>query len=258
MSNATARAFGRLYGRQRFQALFRRLHGGALVGLNYGNEDPHLNGEYALLDRLAAGWPDAPVVFDVGAFHGDWTSAVLERCPHATVYVFEPLSESFAFIGARLGGRARLEHCALGATEGSAAMWAPAGTHDWASLYERDLSRFRRVAEPVETVKVQRLDDVCAQHEVAHIDLLKIDAEGNELAVLQGAEAMLTRGAIDQIQFEFGGTAIDSRIFLRDIIRELAPAYRVHRILRDGVIEVANDEAEEIFTYANYLASRVG
>jgi FkbM family methyltransferase len=258
VSNATARAFGGLYGRQRFQPLFRRLHRGALVGLNYGNEDPHLNGEYALLDRLVPGWPEAPVVFDVGAFHGDWTSAVLERFPRAMLYVFEPLSGSFAFIEERLGSRARLEHCALGAAEGSAAMWAPAGTHDWASLYKRDLSRFQRVADPVETVQVRRLDDVCVRHDVGHIDLLKIDAEGNELAVLQGAEAMLTRGAIDLIQFEFGGTAIDSRIFLRDIIRELAPAYRVHRMLRDGVVEVMDDEAEEIFTYANYLASRAG
>jgi FkbM family methyltransferase len=258
VSTATARVLAGLYGRQRFQRLFRRLHRGALVGLNYGNEDPAVNGEYALLDRLVPSWPVGPVVFDVGAFHGDWTSAVLERCPGATVHVFEPVSESFALIEARLGGRVALHHCALGATEGTAAMWAPAGTRDWASLYKRDLSRFQRVAEPVETVDVQRLDDFCARHDVPHIDLLKIDAEGNELAVLEGAETLLATGAIDRIQFEFGGTALDSRIFLRDIIRYLAPSYTVSRILRDGVVDVIDDEAEEIFTYANYLASHKG
>jgi hypothetical protein len=66
-------------------------------------------------------------------------------------------------------------------------------------------------------------------------------------AVLEGAETLLATGAIDRIQFEFGGTALDSRIFLRDIIRYLAPSYTVSRILRDGVVDVIDDEAEEIF-----------
>ncbi len=34
---------------------------------------------------------------------------------------------------------------------------------------------------------------------------LKLDIEGHELAALQGAQKLLSRGAVDVIQFELGG-----------------------------------------------------
>jgi len=256
MGQATDRILGGRYGRQRYQNLFRWFHRTALAGLNYGNANPTLNGENALLDRLASEWPSSPVVFDVGAFHGDWTGAVLERSPSARVYAFEPMTASFAALEAKFGHRASLQRCALGSSQGSADIWAPAAAPDWASLHERDLKRFGQVAESVERVPVQTLDGFCTSEGLDRIDLLKVDAEGNELAVLEGAESLLARGAIDAIQFEFGGASLDARVFLRDIVGKLTPGYGVFRVLIDGLVPVRDDELEEIFTYANYVALR--
>lgn len=247
------------YGRRRFQGLYRRLHGVALAGLNYGCGDPAVNGEMAFLDRIAGTWSGRPVVaFDVGAAQGVWSEAVLARNPAATIFAFEPMPATFERLSAHLGDRVRLNACALGEAAGHAEMFAPPGGDEQdgelASLHVRDLSRFDLAVETIGRVEVRTLDDFCAEHEIARIDLLKIDTEGHELAVLTGAERMLAAGAVRAIQFEFGGTNIDARVFLRDIVGRLAPTHDVFRLLRDGVDPVQCNEREEIFSYANFVA----
>lgn len=257
--NVIDRVVGGTYGRRRFQSMYRRVHNIALIGLNYGYSDAALNGEHAFIDRLAREWNGRPVVaLDVGAFHGTWSTAVLERSPSASLHAFEPVASSFAQLAANLDGLAHLHPCALGATSGTAQMFAPPSADgsvgELASLHDRDLSSFDLAVEPIGTVAVQTLDDFCAEQDITHIDLLKLDTEGHELSVLTGARRLLDSRAIDAIQFEFGGANIDSRVFLRDIIDVLRPTHAVHRLLRDGVEPVRMDEREEIFTYANYVA----
>jgi hypothetical protein len=107
-------------------------------------------------------------------------------------------------------------------------------------------------------VNVRRLDLFCVEQDIPRIDFLKLDVEGLELDVLRGAGHMLG-SAIDSIQFEFGGTDIDSRVFLRDFFYLLAPAYDIFRIVHNGVVALPRyKEQFEIFMYANYLAVRRG
>jgi FkbM family methyltransferase len=257
--NLLDRVVGGTYGKRRCQRMYRRLHDVALTGLNYGYSDPVLNGEHAFLDRIAREWRGRPVVaLDVGAFHGTWSIAVLERASSATVHAFEPVATSFARLAANLDGVAHAHHCAVGATKGVAEMFAPVaaggpvGEH--ASLYDRDLSGMNVTVETIGSVPVRTLDEFCAEMQIARVDLLKLDTEGHELSVLAGAQRLLHSRAVDTIQFEFGGANIDSRVFLRDVVDALRPTHDVYRLLKDGVEPVRNDEREEIFTYANYIA----
>lgn len=55
---------------------------------------------------------------------------------------------------------------------------------------------------PKTTVEVSTLDAYCQQHSISTIDFLKIDTEGFEIEVLEGASRMLSSGAITYIQFE--------------------------------------------------------
>jgi FkbM family methyltransferase len=53
------------------------------------------------------------------------------------------------------------------------------------------------------SVQVVRLDDVLKGLEVDHVDMLKVDVEGFEPDVLQGAERLLEQGAIGSALVEF-------------------------------------------------------
>ena len=245
-----------LFGRQRFQPAFRSLHRLALAGLNYGDDNPACNGEYALIDRLADEWPPTPVVFDVGAFHGEWTREVLRRAPAATVHAFEPVPASLKHLQCAIPMGAELHPLALGAEDGEVQMTGPLDFLGMASVVKRDLSSVGLATSPVATATMTRLDTFCNAHAIDRIDLLKIDTEGHELAVLKGAEGMLETSAIKAVQFEFGGTDIDSRVFLRDFLRLLSPNYTLYRVLRDGLAPVEDHGREEIFTYANFAALR--
>ncbi len=57
------------------------------------------------------------------------------------------------------------------------------------------------------------------------------------------------------VQFEFGGTHIDSRTFFCDLYDALGPEFHIHRILRDGLRPLgAWSEYSEILRLGNYLA----
>jgi len=56
------------------------------------------------------------------------------------------------------------------------------------------------------------------------------------------------------VQVEFGGTAIDARVYLRDFFDLLGNDFAIHRIVRDGVVPVTYSEWFEVFVTSNFLA----
>jgi FkbM family methyltransferase len=55
-----------------------------------------------------------------------------------------------------------------------------------------------------ETVRMMTLDDFAAEHEVAKINILKVDTEGNDGRVLLGASELLESRRVDVLIFEYG------------------------------------------------------
>jgi hypothetical protein len=68
-------------------------------------------------------------------------------------------------------------------------------------------------------VDVTTLDSWCAAHYVEHIDFVKIDAEGYDLAVLEGARQLMQAQAIDAFMFEYASGWIATRRFLGEADR---------------------------------------
>jgi FkbM family methyltransferase len=244
-------------GRSRWQWLWRRLHAEALVGRHFGEGDFLRSGELAALQRVRRSRPQAAVVLDVGANHGGWALEARQMWPGAAVHAFEPATETFdRLLEATQDAGITCVRAACGAENGVAELHSVPGLPGLSSLHDRDLTGVNLTMTEIEEVPVTTLATYCAQQGITEIDMLKVDAEGHDLAVLLGAGPLITEGRVAAVQFEFGGTNIDARTFLRDFVRLLSPHYRIYRLLLDGLEELHYSEREEIFVATNYLALR--
>jgi FkbM family methyltransferase len=251
-----------MIGRRRYQRFFQGLHGLALQGMNIGG-GTHVgkSGEALVINTILPSLVgDRPVVFDVGANVGTYSEAILRAFgSRVHLHAFEPSASAFALLEAAVGSHenVRLHQVGLGVRDERLTLYSNEPASGLASVYPRRLDHFGIALNEREEIRLRPLDDVCAEEGIEHIDLLKLDVEGNEFHVLQGAERMLAAGAIELIQFEFGGCNIDSRTYLQDFFYLLGPRYRIHRIVRDGLFPLDSyREADEVFITTNFLAMR--
>lgn len=248
-------------GKKSLQPFFTKLHRISLAGLNFGGGDNVGNsGERNVISYLRKhiGPGAVPVVFDVGANAGIYTREVLDVFGEkADIYCFEPLKGAFGILSGNMKGRAnvKLYNFGFGEKEMSAVIHSNDPASPLASCFKRDAAHLGVDMKHSETIALKRLDGFCAEQSISHIDLLKVDVEGAELAVLKGAGRLIDTGAISIIQFEFGICDIDSRTFFKDFFVMLHPRYRIYRILKDGFEPVdAYTEAHEVFLTTNYMA----
>jgi len=108
-----------------------------------------------------------------------------------------------------------------------------------------------------EEIGLRTLDLFCRENKIKHINFLKLDVEGHEKKVLDGASSMLRIKAIDFIQFKLGGCNIDSRTYFQDFFYLLNKNYTVHRIAKDGLFPINEyKETHEASITTNFLAER--
>lgn len=142
-------------------------------------------------------------VFDIGANIGQSAMDFLRGFPESRVYCFEPARETYKELVVALKSHPRRTQAfciALGAREGRALL-----LHDGIST----TFRLMAAAEPhashdVEEVEISTIDAFCQANHIGGIDYLKIDTEGSDLHVLEGAGAMLAEQSIGLIQVEAG------------------------------------------------------
>lgn len=243
--------------------VFEKLYSISLRQMNFGRASNYrINGELYSLKQLARQWNNQPVtLFDVGANVGEFTLEILEafRGKEIQLYAFEPSSKAGEQLRKRINNAPNfhLVPKALSDQDGTAELFFPDEGSALASLYQRDLSHVNRVFGKKELVNITSVDKFCEENKISYIHLLKIDVEGHELGVLKGAKKMMDRNAIEVIQFEFGGTSLDSKSHFKDFFQLLSPKYKIHRILPHGLRELKSySEKLEIYQSANYLAIR--
>lgn len=145
---------------------------------------------------------DVRTVFDVGANIGQSALHYVEAFPRAKVYCFEPVLETFNELRSNVSAHVQVStfRMALADSAGTGRMIL-AGGSDLASLGG---TSDNADATNGEEVGVETLDTFCRSGDIAHINYLKIDTEGGDLAVLKGASQMLTEQRIDIIELEAG------------------------------------------------------
>jgi FkbM family methyltransferase len=224
--------------------------------LNYENLD--VSGERHFI-RGILHEKQCPIIFDIGAHEGDYSLEILKTCPSAQVYAFEVNPLTSGRLRKALEGKAMVFDFGLGEREEEALIYDYVGLEgsQHASLHREVFDEIHKAAVATTPVRLRRLDDVLTDLGIAHIDLLKVDVEGHELAVLKGAATALSRGMIDIIQFEFNEMNVITRVFFRDFLK-LLPGYKFYRLLPDQLLALQPyiPVESELFAFQNIVCFR--
>jgi len=230
-----------------------------LKGLGLGNYRGFgVSGERYLLKKILPVLigSDQPVIFDIGAGRGSYSLELIRRFPKARIFSFEPHPKNFQALAKAAMGRFKTYDMALGDTAEKVTLYDRASTDgsNKASLYKEVISEIHKQQVVSTEVNVDTLENFVKKENIDYIDYLKIDTEGNDLAVLRGGECLFRANKIGCIQFEFNEMNVMSRAFFRDF-RVFLKGYSFFRLLPKGLLRLSDSLLmTEIFTYQNILA----
>lgn len=164
--------------------------------------------------------PDS-VCIDVGCFKGDILEKMISSAPDARHIAFEPIPEQFKLLTDKFSDRADIHPYALGKTNHTTTFHHVVSNPTYSGLKQRQYKGKELINEI--NVDVRRMDDVI-QDDIP-IRLIKIDVEGGEYDVLQGAERLLLKWK-PYLIFEHGiGGADKYNVEPGDIYNLLAAKY---------------------------------
>jgi len=151
------------------------------------------------LARMGLGNPS--VVFDVGAHLGQTALHFQKAFPSASIHCFEPVVENFKKLQLNASGKERIKinQFAIGSSQGFVRM--ETGHSDQAHQICRNLEKLPGNGD-IPMVRTETIDSYMKHEGIATIDLLKIDVEGYELKVLEGAKAALEKRTVKVILAE--------------------------------------------------------
>lgn len=152
---------------------------------------------------------ESMVLMDVGANTGQTCLTLARAFPRAKIFSFEPFPEAFTALEANTRGFSNLTpiNAALGANAGELNLhvnanhqtnsFLPATSCSARWLPENLIRNINSIKVPVLT-----LDEFCTARDIESINVLKIDTQGYELQVLQGARRMLERQRVGLVYVE--------------------------------------------------------
>ena len=228
---------------------------------NDQNEDMNVNGELKTLTHLVKQSNNENIFIDVGSNKGDYSINLIKAGITGKLLLVDPLRKNLNLANKRILNtnykNFQLIECALSESTGKQTFYTneddALSGHD--SLYNMSSIGYTEKTQTIE-VKVKKLDDVAVSYNIRNIFFLKIDVEGNELYVLKGAINLLSRGAINFIQFEFGNASKAARVYLHDIVYFLeSKQYKIFIIKPNGLLPLQFTPFTEMrYSMINFLA----
>jgi FkbM family methyltransferase len=185
--------------------------------------------------RRVMGSLQGQVLLDVGANCGSYAAFLSRIAPTARIYAFEPHPATFSRLAALTGGtRVQAVQLAMGNVAGDTCLYdfRHSDGSTQASLdrgaveiFDRDIVQHQVIATT--------LDEFLAAHDIEQVAFLKVDTEGFDLKVLQGAAQAIAARRIKLIQFEFIPANIATHVRMRDFFEAL-PGYDIYRLCLNG------------------------
>lgn len=178
---------------------------------------------------------DYRTVIDVGANRGQFAVFALRRFPRAQLHCFEPLPDAHKKLTAVVGAdtRVHIERCAIGSASGHMRLNVTR-SDDSSSLLEPTALQLHNFpdtdAVASEDVKIARLDEIIDLETLALPFLLKIDVQGFELEVLNGAHGILQQDGDILVESSFAELYSGQALADEVVALLLAQQYRLRGI----------------------------
>lgn len=198
------------------------------------------------------------VAIDAGANIGNWSAEFLKCLPAAHVIAFEPSRVAFTKLAERFANNDRVDciNLALGKDNQNATLYSDEGGSGLGSLTKRRVDHFNIDFGYQEKIEVQTLDSWIDENKEKSPNVLKMDIEGHEYDLLLGAKEALKY--IKVVQFEFGGSNIDTRTYFQDFwyyFQDLG--FTIYRLTPSNPLEIDSySERDESFRATNFIAVR--
>ena len=150
-----------------------------------------------------------PIIFDIGAHQGSVAKTYRKHFPLASIHCFEPFPESFQILSESLekDSRSYCYQSAMSDKKGTAILNAnlSSATNSLLDTDERGASFWGGgLLETMSQIEVDTstVDQFCFDENIPHIDILKMDVQGNEFSILEGAESILKDQRVSLIYTE--------------------------------------------------------
>ena len=186
------------------------------------------------------------VVFDVGC---RYDSEFLDFT--GEVHYFDPSQEFIQRLSSQASQNSRSYFNSFGLGNDSKDMFY---YPRYQSFYDRTASCGISDDENKVVFKIKKASEYIIESKIESIDFLKIDTEGFELEVLKGFDEHLSK--VKLIQFEYGGTFLDNKVKLLDVIEYLRTfGFHQFSYICNNGIELIRDFTDH-YQYCNIVCTR--
>lgn len=196
---------------------------------------------------------------DIGGNIGDYSAALVKQFASARVVCFEPSKTNIDILNNRFHQNERItvEPVGVSVEAGTLTLYSDKPGSGLGSLTKRNLENSGKAFEVEETVTIIRFEDYWREQlNSAAIDFMKLDVEGHEMDALLGCGDSINHTQL--IQFEFGGSNIDTRTYFQDFWAFfLDHGFKLYRITPFGIASIKRyKEIDECFRTTNFLAQK--
>lgn len=120
--------------------------------------------------------PENPIIFDIGGFKGDWVEIAIKRYKNPTIYVFEPVTKFYNIIIERWKNNPNIKVFNFGLSDKN---------RDETISIDEDSSSVYKKNKNSENIKLRDIREFLFDEGIFHIDLAKINIEGEEYRLME-------------------------------------------------------------------------